>query len=127
MLNTEFICDNLPEDWEIDIKCRRGELAIVLYDPHGNRISEVMGDGNEEETVDEGIERLVGDARISDGLSRVDLPLPEIHEDSYRKGYRDALANYATWKNGEQLVGAMQRPLKEVIASDEQHPVPVRY
>lgn len=46
---------------------------------------------------------------------------------AYRQGYRDALTNYAIYKNGVQVVGCMETPLKEVIQRDEQKPIPVRY
>jgi len=48
-------------------------------------------------------------------------------EIAYRMGYEDALRNYATWKNGEQLVGALGRPLKGVLAEFKNEEVPVRY
>lgn len=48
-------------------------------------------------------------------------------EQAYREGYADAVRNYAVWKDGEQLVGAMQRPLKTVLEEAAKQPVPIRY
>lgn len=48
-------------------------------------------------------------------------------EIAYRMGYEDALRNYAIWKNGEQLVGALQKPLKTVLAEFKNTEIPVRY
>lgn len=48
-------------------------------------------------------------------------------ENAYREGYEDGVRNYATWRNGEQFVGALNRPLKGVLAEDSQKPIPVRY
>lgn len=46
---------------------------------------------------------------------------------AYKQGYIDAISNYAIHKDGEQLVGCMQRPLKEVIAEVQRSAVPIRY
>lgn len=48
-------------------------------------------------------------------------------EIAYRIGYEDAIRNYAVWKNGEQLVGAMQRPIKQVLNEFANKEIPVRY
>lgn len=48
-------------------------------------------------------------------------------EIAYRIGYEDAIRNYATWNNGEQLVGAMRRSLKEVLAKFKNAEIPDRY
>lgn len=48
-------------------------------------------------------------------------------EIAYRLGYIDALTNYAIWKDGEQLVGAMATPLKTLINQFANKDVPVRY
>lgn len=45
----------------------------------------------------------------------------------YQAGYIDALNNYAIWKNGEQFIGVMARPLKEVIEEVKKSNVPIRY
>jgi len=34
---------------------------------------------------------------------------------SYRKGYIDAVKDYAVWRNGEQLVGCFETPIKEAL------------
>lgn len=36
---------------------------------------------------------------------------------AYRAGMKNGIREYAVWKNGEQLVGALRRPLKEVLAA----------
>lgn len=51
----------------------------------------------------------------------------DLHEPSYRQGYVDAITNYAKWKNGTQLVGALETPLKTVVAEFETFRIPVRY
>ena len=48
-------------------------------------------------------------------------------EGSYREGYTDGVSNYAIWKDGEQLVGCMQRPLKQVLAEFAKEKIPLRY
>lgn len=48
-------------------------------------------------------------------------------EIAYRIGYEDAVRNYATWKNGEQLVGALQRPLADVLNKFQNAEIPERY
>jgi hypothetical protein len=53
--------------------------------------------------------------------------LSEAEETAYRQGYIDALKNYAIWKNGEQFVGCLERPLKEVINEFNEKNVPLRY
>lgn len=35
--------------------------------------------------------------------------------DAVRVGYKLAVTEFATWNNGEQLVGALEIPLREVI------------
>ncbi len=65
-----FVCDNIPEDWSIDINMQSGEASVILYDYEGEEVGSV----HEEETVEQGIERLVNLARNSDGLGSVEFP-----------------------------------------------------
>jgi hypothetical protein len=34
---------------------------------------------------------------------------------AYLEGMVEGITDYAIWRNGEQLVGCMERPLKEVL------------
>ncbi len=36
---------------------------------------------------------------------------------AYNGGWADAVRLYAVWRDGEQIVGVMGRPLKEVLAA----------
>ncbi len=36
-------------------------------------------------------------------------------EKAYNAGWRDAVRLYAVWRNGEQVVGTRERPLREVL------------
>ena len=45
----------------------------------------------------------------------------------YKQGYVDAVTNYAVWHDGQQLVGVMRRPLREVLTEVEQSLIPIRY
>jgi hypothetical protein len=65
-------------------------------------------------------------------LTNMGIPPNEQHSDyrmeiAYRMGYEDGVRNYAIWNNGEQLVGAMRRPLKTVLAEFKNEEVPLRY
>lgn len=48
-------------------------------------------------------------------------------EIAYRIGYADAVRNFATWRNGDQFVGALQRNVKIVLAEFQNAKVPERY
>ncbi len=48
-------------------------------------------------------------------------------EIAYRMGYEDAVGNYAVWNDGVQYVGAMRRPLREVLADFKNKDIPLRY
>lgn len=39
----------------------------------------------------------------------------DLLERVYREGYKHAVENYAVWKDGEQFVGVLRRPLKKVL------------
>lgn len=70
--------------------------------------------------------------QVADFLEDKGIPLPDQSpeyqlEIAYRMGYADGVRNYAIWKNGTQYVGAMQRPLKDVLAEFQNEKVPVRY
>ena len=43
-----------------------------------------------------------------------------IYEHAFLEGCIEGIRDYAIWRNGEQLVGCLERPLKEVIAPLEQ-------
>lgn len=69
---------------------------------------------------------------VTDFLIAVGIAPGEQHPDyrleiAYRMGYEDALRNYGIWRDGEQLIGAMQRPLREVLAEFKNKEVPLRY
>ena len=69
---------------------------------------------------------------VTEFLVSMGIPLADQEPDyrleiAYRMGYEHALRNYAVWKDGEQLVGAMQRPLKSVLAEFVNEEIPVRY
>jgi len=55
------------------------------------------------------------------------LALKERLELAYRQGYVDALCNYSTWRDGEQTIGALQRPLKTILEEFKTSKVPLRY
>lgn len=42
-----------------------------------------------------------------------------LHRIGFLEGAIEGIRLYATWRNGEQLVGCMERPLKEVLAPYE--------
>ena len=37
--------------------------------------------------------------------------------DAYRAGLKKGILEYATWKDGQEVVGIMRRPLLEVLAA----------
>jgi len=45
----------------------------------------------------------------------------------YNKGYKQALSEYAIWKDGVQVIGCLETPIKEIFAKidagDEHHDV----
>ena len=48
-------------------------------------------------------------------------------EIAYRMGYLDALSNYAIWKDGVQVVGALERPLEDIKNRFKNESVPLRH
>jgi hypothetical protein len=54
-------------------------------------------------------------------------PVFPLEQRRFREGYKDAVCNYAVWKDGEQLVGVMQRPLKQVLEEIDGNDIPIRY
>lgn len=42
------------------------------------------------------------------------------HRNAYLEGVIDGIEMYAIWKKGTQVVGCMEKPLKEVIAEYEE-------
>lgn len=60
--------------------------------------------------------RRVGDPRGP--ILREEEHMPETTKaDEYRRGFIDAMTCFAIWRRGEQVVGAMWRPLKYEIES----------
>ena len=51
----------------------------------------------------------------------------EMEVEMYKRGYKDAVSNYAVWNDGEQLVGVMRRPLKTVLQEVDKAEVPIQY
>lgn len=45
----------------------------------------------------------------------------------YKAGYKDAITNYAVWRDGQQHVGVMNRPLKAVLEEVDKSSVPIIY
>lgn len=43
-----------------------------------------------------------------------------IHRIGFLKGVIEGITIYAIWRNGEQLVGCLERPLKEVVKPYEE-------
>lgn len=63
-----FVCEHLPEDWDIRIELEWGCAAIYLTDPKGSLVDKFADD---EDTIAEMIFARVNWARNSDGLSAV--------------------------------------------------------
>ena len=42
--------------------------------------------------------------------------LCRILEDAYRKGWEHGVRDFAIWRDGQQLVGCMEKPLHTVLA-----------
>jgi hypothetical protein len=61
-----LICENLPEDWEIQLVYRRGEMEVALYDPDCELVD--MADLDIEQTVDQMVRARINHARETDGL-----------------------------------------------------------
>ena len=51
----------------------------------------------------------------------------KVLERIYKEGYKDGVKNYAVWKDGEQLVGVGQSPLKNVLEVIDASKVPIVY
>lgn len=64
----EFVCENLPEDWQLNVKLRRGEAWFELIHPEGNAV-EMCDD---DLTEDEMIVARVNHARKCDGLQPIE-------------------------------------------------------
>ena len=72
-------------------------------------------------------EEIMSAEQVSQAFRRFEEESQKALDAAYRRGYADAVTNYAVWKNGEQLVGVMQRPLKEVLEEVKNQSVPIRY
>lgn len=51
----------------------------------------------------------------------------KVLERIYKQGYKDAVANYAVWKDGDQLVGVGQKLLSDVLREVDASEVPIVY
>ncbi|MBA3483375.1 MAG: hypothetical protein H0T51_16320 [Pirellulales bacterium] len=60
----EDVCENLPEDWEVEIILRRGEADFNLIDPEGDEAKVCDDDHNSVEMIHARVDH----ARFSDGL-----------------------------------------------------------
>jgi hypothetical protein len=45
-------------------------------------------------------------------------------EAAYRAGFSDCLSMYGVYKDGQQVIGCMERPIKQIIAEYADMPVP---
>ena len=43
------------------------------------------------------------------------MKIAELVEEAFLAGYRHGVESYAVWRNGAQLVGALERPISEVM------------
>lgn len=43
------------------------------------------------------------------------MRMHELVEQAFLAGYRHGVENFAIWRSGERLVGALQRPIGEVL------------
>ena len=78
---------------------------------------------NPSKRLGEEIEVLVKEGRTSEILSLIQ----HFAADRYREGYKHALANYATWQDGEQYVGVLRTPLKVALDEVDNSQVPIIY
>lgn len=62
-------------------------------------------------TIAATVEQLIMQGKFDDAKHELD----KFYEKTYKEGYSDAVTNYAVWKDGEPLVGVMQKPLKQVL------------
>lgn len=46
---------------------------------------------------------------------------------AYLDGYADALKNYSIWKDSEQVIGCLNKPIKPIIAESKNLQIPIRY
>lgn len=61
-----LVCDNLPEDWRIDIRLERGCADVLLFDPNGRQVVKPFED--DEPNIKTMVIRRVAYARTKDGL-----------------------------------------------------------
>ncbi len=66
----DIVCENLPEDWRIELRMSRGEISLELYDPDGDEIDMPHKD---DESVVEMAYRYVNNARVADRLSPIEI------------------------------------------------------
>ena len=69
----------------------------------------------------------VNEFLVSMGIAPSDQHPDYRLEIAYRIGYEDAIRNYATCKDGDKFVGALSRPIKDVLSKFRNTEVPERY
>jgi hypothetical protein len=74
-----------------------------------------------------GIDRETAEEAFKQKVADKARQLFPIEVTAYKHGYKDAVTNYAVWKDGEQLVGVMQKPLKKVLEEVSKSDVPIQY
>ena len=65
------ICENLPEDWEIEISGMSGEASVELVDPDGKRVD--MDDDANDYLMHRMVHARINKARESDGLGPIEF------------------------------------------------------
>lgn len=65
----EFVCEHLPEDWEIRLLMEYGGLSFELINPEGEVVDRFADDN---EDVLENVRDRVNFARDADGLCRIE-------------------------------------------------------
>ncbi len=60
-------------------------------------------------------ERL-GLLKIISRLEQEKAAMGDAFRNGFRKGWEKGVRDFAIWRNGEQLVGCMERPLRRVLA-----------
>ncbi len=60
-------------------------------------------------------------------FSEAEYALQKLKEKWYKEGYKDAVTNYAVWRDGEQFIGVLQRPLKTVFEEIDSSKVPIEH
>ena len=48
--------------------------------------------------------------------SRLGNNAPDFQKDCYDEGYIQAISDYGIWKDGTQVIGCMETPVREVVS-----------